>query len=73
MDYATRCVMVAATPHHTAKDAQGSLLFVHGPMREIVLAGAPELKRKVVKALMKVLQAKQVPPVLISPRPTRIY
>ncbi|KAG6583073.1 Enzymatic Polyprotein [Phytophthora cinnamomi] len=71
VDYATRYAVVPATPHHTAKDIvkfiAEKLVLVHGPMREIVMDGAPELNGNVVEALVEALQAKQMTPVPYRP------
>ncbi|KAE9313118.1 hypothetical protein PF008_g19822 [Phytophthora fragariae] len=70
VDYATRYA-VAAVPHHTAQDIAkfiaNKLVFVYGPMREVVMDGAPELNGKVLDALVKALQVKQLTPVPYRP------
>ncbi|KAG6585099.1 Enzymatic Polyprotein [Phytophthora cinnamomi] len=70
-DYTTRYVVVAAVPNHTAKDIAKFILekivMVYGPMRELVMDGAPELNGAVIEALVKSLQAKQTTPVPYRP------
>ncbi|KAE8990706.1 hypothetical protein PR001_g21421 [Phytophthora rubi] len=71
VDYATRYAVVAAVPHHTAQDIAkfiaNKLVFVYGHMREVVMDGAPELNGKVLDALVKALQVKQLTPVPYRP------
>ncbi|POM66322.1 LOW QUALITY PROTEIN: Enzymatic Polyprotein [Phytophthora palmivora] len=63
--------VVAAVPSHMAKDIAkfiaDKLVLVYGPMREIVMDGAPELNGQVVDALVNALQAGQVTPVPYRP------
>ncbi|KAE9292058.1 hypothetical protein PR003_g24861, partial [Phytophthora rubi] len=71
VDYATRYAVVAAVPSHRAPDIANfiveKLVMVYGPMRELVLDGAPELNGAVVEALVDALQAKQLTPVPYRP------
>lgn len=71
VDYATRYTVVEAVPSHTAKDIARfiaeKLVLVYGPMREIVMDGAPELNGAIVKELVNTLQATQVTPVPYRP------
>ncbi|KAE9178650.1 hypothetical protein PF002_g28021 [Phytophthora fragariae] len=63
--------VVAAVPSHRAPDIANfiveKLVMVYGPMRELVLDGAPELNGAVVEALVDALQAKQLTPVPYRP------
>ncbi|KAG6582929.1 Enzymatic Polyprotein [Phytophthora cinnamomi] len=71
IDYATRYAVVVVVPHHTAQDIAkfiaNKLVFVFGPMREVIMDGEPELNGKVLDALVKALQAKQITPVPYRP------
>ncbi|KAE9060003.1 hypothetical protein PF005_g30378 [Phytophthora fragariae] len=71
VDYATRYAVVAAVPSHRAPDIANfiveKLVMVYGPMRELVMDGAPELNGAVVEALVNALQAKQLTPVPYRP------
>ncbi|KAE9288914.1 hypothetical protein PF008_g26010 [Phytophthora fragariae] len=71
VDYASRYVVTAAVPTHTATDiAQfivGKLVMVYGPMRELVMDGAPELNGRVIEELVNLLQARQMTPVPYRP------
>ncbi|OWY99560.1 RNA-directed DNA polymerase [Phytophthora megakarya] len=71
VDYATRYAVVSTVATHTAKDVArfiaDKLVFVHGPMRELVMDGAPELNSEVVKELVTALQASQLTPVPYRP------
>ncbi|KAE9219288.1 hypothetical protein PF005_g7929 [Phytophthora fragariae] len=71
VDYATRYTMAVAVPRHTsqyiARFFVEKLVLVFGPMRELVLDGAPELSGKVVAALTDLLQTKQISPVPYRP------
>ncbi|KAE9290337.1 hypothetical protein PF008_g25635 [Phytophthora fragariae] len=71
VDYATRYTVAVAVPRHTAQDIAQfiveKLVLVFGPMRELVLDGAPELSGKVVAALTDLLQTKQISPVPYRP------
>ncbi|GMF55250.1 unnamed protein product [Phytophthora fragariaefolia] len=71
VDYATRFPVVAAVPSHTAKDIAKiiveKLVLVYGPMREIVMDGAPELNSAVIEALVDMLQTKKITPVPYRP------
>ncbi|KAG6613185.1 Enzymatic Polyprotein [Phytophthora cinnamomi] len=72
VDYASRNAVAVATPSHTAeyiaKFVAERLVLVYGPMRELVMGGAPELKGAVVKHLVRLLQAKQPTPVPYRPK-----
>ncbi|GMF26487.1 unnamed protein product [Phytophthora fragariaefolia] len=71
VDYATRYAVAVAVPRHTAQDIahfiMDKLVLVYGPIRELVLDGAPELSDRVVEALTDLVQAKQISPVPYSP------
>ncbi|KAE9271212.1 hypothetical protein PF001_g28476 [Phytophthora fragariae] len=71
VDYATRYAVVVAVPSHRAPDIANfiveKLVMVYGPMRELVMDGAPELNGAVVEALVNALQAKQLTPVPYRP------
>ncbi|KAE8877511.1 hypothetical protein PF002_g27329 [Phytophthora fragariae] len=71
VDYATRYTVAVAFPRHTAQDIARfiveKLVLVFGPMRELVLDGAPELSGKVVAALTDLFQTKQISPVPYRP------
>uniref|UniRef100_H3H759 Integrase catalytic domain-containing protein n=1 Tax=Phytophthora ramorum TaxID=164328 RepID=H3H759_PHYRM len=71
VDYASRYAVVAAVPSHTARDIahfiMEKVVLVYGPVREIVMDGAPELNGAVVEALVSMLQAKQITPVPYRP------
>ncbi|KAE9265394.1 hypothetical protein PR003_g32470, partial [Phytophthora rubi] len=71
VDYATRYAVVAAVPSHRAPDIANfiveKLVMVYGPMRELVMDGAPELNGAVVEAQVNALQAKQLTPVPYRP------
>jgi len=43
------------------------VVLVHGPLRELVMDGAPELNGKVVEELVALLQARQTTPVPYRP------
>ncbi|KAE8976799.1 hypothetical protein PR001_g25316 [Phytophthora rubi] len=70
-DYATRYVVVAAVPNHRARDIANliveKLVMVYGPMRELVMDGAPELNGAVMEVLVNALHAKQLTPVTYRP------
>ncbi|POM76637.1 Gag-pol fusion protein [Phytophthora palmivora] len=71
VDYATRYAVVASTPTHTAKGIakfiMDKIVLMYGPMRELVMDGAPELNGEVIEALVNELQARQVTPVPYRP------
>lgn len=71
VEYATRYAVAIAVPTHTAKDVarfiMERIVLVHGPLREIVMDGAPELNGKVIEELVALLQAKQTTPVPYRP------
>ncbi|OWZ17073.1 RNA-dependent DNA polymerase [Phytophthora megakarya] len=71
VDYATRYAVVAAVPTHTAQDIakfiMDKLVLSYGPMRELVMDGAPELNGEVIEALVSDLQARQITPVPYRP------
>ncbi|KAE9268807.1 hypothetical protein PR003_g31321, partial [Phytophthora rubi] len=60
-----------AVPSHRAPDIANfiveKLVMVYGPMRELVMDGAPELNGAVVEVLVNALQAKQLTPVPYRP------
>lgn len=72
VDYATGFAVAVAVPTHTAPDIAKFLVdrvvLAHGPMRELVHDGAPELGGKVLDALAALLQTRQVTPVSYRPR-----
>ncbi|KAE8976142.1 hypothetical protein PF005_g17715 [Phytophthora fragariae] len=71
VDNATNYTVEVAVPRHTAHDIARfiieRLVLVFGPMRELVLDGAPELSGKVAAALTDLLQTKQISPVPYRP------
>lgn len=71
VDYASRYAVAVATPAHTAEHiarfVAEKLVLVHGPMRELVMDGAPELNGAVVKNLVRMLQARQATSVPYRP------
>ncbi|GMF51123.1 unnamed protein product [Phytophthora fragariaefolia] len=70
-DYASRYAVAVATPAHTAVDIakfiMERIVLVYGPMREVVMDGAPELDGAMIKELVKLLQARQTTPVPYRP------
>ncbi|OWY91067.1 Cyclic AMP-dependent protein kinase, partial [Phytophthora megakarya] len=71
VDYATRYAVVATVADHTAsaiaKFIVEKLVLIYGPMRELVMDGAPEFNGRVVEELVSMLQARQVTPVPYRP------
>jgi len=65
VEYATRYSVAVAVPAHTAQDI--ARFLVYGPLRELVLDGAPELNGKVIDELVVLLQARQTTPVPYRP------
>jgi len=71
VEYATRYAVAVTVPAHTAQDIarfiMERVILVHGPLRELVMDGAPELNGKVVEELVALLQARQTTPVPYRP------
>jgi len=71
VEYATRYAVAVAVPPHTALDIarfiMERVILVYGPLRELVMDGAPELNGKVMEALVTLLQASQTTPVPYRP------
>lgn len=71
VEYATRYAIAVPVPTHTARDVarfiMEKIVLVHGPLREIIMDGAPELNGKVIEELVSLLQAKQSTPVPYRP------
>jgi hypothetical protein len=67
VEYATQYAVAVAVPTHTAIDVarfiMERVILVHGPLRELVMDGAPVLNGKVIEELVSMLQARQVMPV----------
>lgn len=71
VEYSTRYAVAVSVATHTAKDVarfiMERIVLVYGPLREIIMDGAPELNGKVIEELVALLQAKQSTPVPYRP------
>ncbi|KAE8957063.1 hypothetical protein PR001_g31505, partial [Phytophthora rubi] len=71
VEYATRYAVAVAVPTHTAKDiarfVMERVVLIYGPLRELLMDGAPELNGHVIEELVGLLQARQVTPVPYRP------
>ncbi|OWY96951.1 protease, Reverse transcriptase, ribonuclease H, integrase, partial [Phytophthora megakarya] len=71
VDYATRYAVVVTVADHTAsaiaKFIMEKLVLIYGPMRELVMGGAPEFNGREVEELVSMLQARHVTPVPYRP------
>lgn len=71
VDYASRYTEAMEVPTHTAVDiarfVSARILLVYGPMRKLVMDGAPERNGVIIRELVKLLQARQATPVPYRP------
>ncbi|GMF48742.1 unnamed protein product [Phytophthora fragariaefolia] len=71
VEYATRYAVAVAVSAHTAQDIARFIMelviMVYGPLRELIMDGAPELNGRVIEELVALLQARQTTPVPYRP------